>query len=119
MIAMTWTAPTVVGGSEVIDYRVSYSFGSQPYSVLAEGIVGSSYSTTATLVANTVYKFKVESRNAFGFSTTFSNEISVRAASVPTAPRSLANNAAVTAAGTVGLTWMVPSSNGGSPVIDY
>ena len=31
----------------------------------------------------------------------------------------MANNAAVTASGTVGLTWVAPSSNGGSPVIDY
>jgi hypothetical protein len=78
-----------------------------------------SYSTTATLTADTVYKFKVQSRNAFGLSTSYSNEVSIRAASVPTAPQTLANNAAVTASGTVGLTWSAPSSNGGSAVIDY
>ena len=48
-----------------------------------------------------------------------SNEVSIRAASVPTAPQSLANNPAVTASGTVGLTWVAPSSDGGSPIIDY
>ena len=119
VIALTWTAPTVIGGTAVIDYRVSWDQGSSTYVVLASGITTASYSTSATLTANTVYKFKVESRNAFGFSTTFSNEVTIRAASLPTAPQSLANNVAVTASGIVGLTWSAASSDGGSPVIDY
>ena len=87
--------------------------------ILVQGVTTAYYSTTATLTANTVYKFKVESRNAFGYSTSFSNEVSIRAASVPTAPQTLANNPAVTSSGTVGITWLAPSSDGGSPVIDY
>lgn len=119
VIAMTWTAPSVVGGSAVIDYRISWDQGTSTYTVLVSGITTTSYSTTTLLTANTVYKFKVESRNAYGYSTSFSNEISVRAASLPSAPISLANNVAVTTSGTVGLTWLAPSSNGGSPIIDY
>ena len=119
VIALTWTAPAVIGGTSVIDYRVSWDQGSSSYAVLASGITTASYSTAATLTANTVYKFKVESRNAFGFSTTYSNEVSIRAASLPTAPQTLANNVAVTASGIVGLTWSAVSSDGGSPVIDY
>ena len=46
-------------------------------------------------------------------------DCNVRAASVPTTPLALANNAAVTASGIVGLTWSAVASNGGSPVIDY
>jgi len=83
---MTWTAPTVVGGSAVIDYRISWDQGGSTFAVLATGITTTSYSTTATLTPNTVYKFKVESRNAYGYSTSFSNEVSIRAASIPTAP---------------------------------
>jgi len=66
-----------------------------------------------------VYKFKVESRNAFGYSSSFSNEVSIRAAKKPTAPLNLANDATITASGIIGLTWSAPSSNGGSAVIDY
>jgi hypothetical protein len=119
LISLTWVAPTIDGGSAIIDYRVSWDQGTLNYVILAQGVTTAYYSTTATLTANTVYKFKVESRNAFGHSTSFSNEVSIRAASVPTAPQSLANNPAVTASGIVGFTWVAPSFNGGSPVIDY
>jgi len=45
--------------------------------------------------------------------------VEIIAAAKPTAPLSLANNAAITASGTIGLTWSAPNSNGGSTVIDY
>ena len=70
------------------------------------------------MTANMLYSFKVESRNAFGFSLTFSSGVTIRAASVPTAPL-LANDAAVTAASIVGLTWSPVAYDGGSPVTDY
>ena len=41
------------------------------------------------------------------------------AASAPTAPLALVNNAVVTASGIVGITWSAVASDGGSPVIDY
>jgi hypothetical protein len=66
-----------------------------------------------------IYKFIVVSRNAFGESLTPSNEVSILAASIPTSPLNLANDAIVTASGIVGLTWTNPTSDGGSPVIDY
>ena len=86
---------------------------------IATGITSLFYTTSVTLTADTIYKFKVESRNAFGFSSTFSNEVSIRAASIPDAPISLANNVIVTASGVVGLTWSPGASNGGSPVLSY
>ncbi len=66
-----------------------------------------------------IYKFKIESRNAYGFSTSFSSEVQIMAATVPTVPQSLANDALITAAGIVGFTWSPVSYDGGSPVIDY
>jgi hypothetical protein len=77
VIALTWTAPVVGGGTAVLDYRVSWDKGIGTYVVIASGITTASYSTTSPLAANMVYKFKVESRNAFGFSTSFSNEVSI------------------------------------------
>jgi len=71
------------------------------------------------LVADSLYKFKIESRNTFGYSTLYSNEVTIRAAKLPDAPVSLANNAAVTASGVIGLTWLPGAYDGGSPIIDY
>ena len=86
---------------------------------LATGVSTLSYTTTVTLSLNTIYKFKVESRNAFGYSTIFSNEVSIRAAAIPDAPINLANNVAVTASGIVGLTWSSGASSGGNSISDY
>ncbi len=119
VIALTWVAPIVIGGTALIDYRVSWDQGTGIYVVIASNIVTASYSTTAVLSPTMVYKFKLESRNAFGYSTSFSNIVTIVPAIAPTAPLSLANNAEVTASSIVGLTWSVVASDGGSPVIDY
>ena len=87
--------------------------------MLAAGVTTTSYTTSVTLTPNIVYKFVTKSTNAFGKSATYSNEVSILAASVPTTPLALANNVVVTTSGIVGLTWTAPASNGGSPVVDY
>ena len=43
VIGMTWTAPSVVGGTPVIDYRVTWDQGTSTYTVLATGITTTSY----------------------------------------------------------------------------
>ena len=88
VIGLNWSAPTNNGGSPVIDYRVSWDQGTGTgiFVVLATGITGLttvSYRTTATLTANTFYSFKVESRNAVGYSTSFSNEALILNATPP------------------------------------
>jgi hypothetical protein len=87
--------------------------------LLAYDVTTTFYTTTETLTPGQVYKFVIKSMNAFGESTNFSNEVSIIAASVPAAPLTLTNDATVTASGIVGLTWTTPTSDGGSPVIDY
>jgi hypothetical protein len=59
VIALSWTATVVVGGTPVIDYRVSWDQGTGAYVELESGITTTSYSTTAVLPANTYFKFKV------------------------------------------------------------
>jgi hypothetical protein len=118
-IGLTWQTGAADGGTPVIDYRLSWDQGTNSYLVLDIGIITKSYTTIISLTPDSVYKFRVESRNAFGYSTTYSSEISVRAAKVSDAPTSLENNVAVTASGVIGLTWSAGTYNGGSPVLDY
>ncbi len=71
-----------------------------------------------TLTAGVTYSFKVTARNSVGTSLQ-SATLAVLAAKVPDAPLSLANNAAVTTALQIGLTWSQGAYNGGVPVLDY
>ena len=50
------------------------------------------------------YKFKLESRNAYGYSS-LSSELVVVATAVPDAPKNLANLSAVTSSNQIGLSW--------------
>lgn len=116
---MTWTAGAANGGTPVIDYRLSYApSGSDVFSTLAEGITVTSYSTSV-FPAGSEYTFKVESRNAYGYSTSYSNEITILQVQLPDAPISLANNVAITSSSVVGLTWSAGVFDGASPIIDY
>jgi hypothetical protein len=122
VIGLRWLAPIVVGGTPVIDYQVSWDQGTSTYVVLASGINTRSYSTTATLTPNTVYKFQVKSRNAFGFSITYSNEISILATSVPYTliepDTPAAPTTSVNSNNSVTITWVAPF-DGGSAITAY
>lgn len=61
----------------------------------------------------------MQSRNSFGFSTTYSNEVTILAAKGPDSPINLANIVAATASGTIGLSWSQGAYDGGSPILDY
>jgi len=41
--------------------------------VLEIGVVGTTYTTMVTIAPATTYKFRVEARNQFGYSLTYSN----------------------------------------------
>lgn len=116
-IGLTWADPVENGGTAIIDYIVSYDQGTDTYISLASNVLTKTYTAT-TLTPDLIYKFKVQATNAFGTSL-FSNEVSIRAARVPDAPVSLANNVPVTSASQVGLTWNAGTSNGGSAITDY
>ena len=76
---LTWSAGVNNGGTPIIDYRVSFNqgFGSTFY-ILESNILTTPYEATP-LVAGTQYTFKVQARNAFGYSA-YSAEITILAA---------------------------------------
>ncbi len=87
--------------------------------MLASGVTTTTYTTVTSLIPDKVYLIKILARNSFGLSTTYSNEVSIRAASLPDAPISLSNNVPVTTSGVIGLLFSQGAYNGGSPVLDY
>ena len=104
-------APSLDGGSPVIDYQVSFKTGAAAYSVLATGIPSTSY-TASSLTADAIYTFKVTARTLVGLGEE-SSELSVRAAAkpnIPDAPTTTVNtNVSVT------ISWVAPY-NGGSAI---
>ena len=118
-VGLSWSAGLADGGTPVIDYQVWWDQGTDIYLVLQSNIVGTSYTTTVGLQGNKNYKFKIKSRNLFGLSTVFSNEVVALTAILPDSPKDLLNNVAVTSSGVIGITWSAGVYNGGSPIIDY
>jgi hypothetical protein len=70
------------------------------------------------LTPGATYKFVVQSRNLINFSE-YSASITELAAQIPDAPTGLANVLATTNADQIGITWVAPVFDGGSPLIDY
>lgn len=95
-IGITWSEGAANGGTPVIDYRISYVLeGGSSYTQLASGITTKAYQTN-TLTAGNSYTFKLESRNEYGYSQSYSNLVTILQAQVPDPPTNLLNDAAVT-----------------------
>jgi hypothetical protein len=80
-ISIVWTAGPANGGTEVLDYRLSFDQGSDDFLVLEE-VVNSLTFTATSLQAGTIYKFKLEARNIYGYSA-FSETLEVLCAAAP------------------------------------
>lgn len=118
-IKITWLEGAADGGTPVIDYRITYKeVGAGSFQTLIDGVQTTSY-TTIALTSGSSYVFRVEARNSFGYSTTFSNELTVLQAQVPEAPINLANAPSITSSTSIGITWSPGVYDGASPVIDY
>ena len=74
--------------------------------------------TKTGVSAGATYKFKVQARTIVGLGTE-SAEFSIIAASTPGIPTSLNRDNVNTSKTQVAFTWVAPSSNGGSAIIDY
>lgn len=68
VIGFTWNDGMSVGGSPIIDYRVSFDHSTGTYEYLDSGITTKSYSTSVVLTPGATYSFKVEARNSVGYS---------------------------------------------------
>jgi len=66
-ITFSWTAGATNGGSTVSGYRVNSDGALGVWSVIADDIVGTSYTATG-LIAGLKYTFRVEAENGFGYS---------------------------------------------------
>ena len=70
------------GGSPVVDYRISTDMATGTFNtVLASDNTQLSYAATS-LTQGLTYQFKVEARNAYGYSV-YSNTVSILTAQVP------------------------------------
>lgn len=80
-IRFTWEEGTANGGSEVIDYSIYSAESAGTYALLASNVAALSY-TAIDLTPGITYKFKVQSRNVYGFSAD-SAEVFILAAEEP------------------------------------
>jgi hypothetical protein len=83
-ITFAWSEGATDGGAPVLDYTISFDQASNTYIELDSGVTAESY-TAIGLTQGLTYKFKVEARNTYGFST-LSSEVSILCATVPSVP---------------------------------
>jgi titin len=115
-VNVTWSAPVDNGGSPIVSYEVQYA--SSPFttwSVASTNVSTTSYSVTG-LSTGTPYEFRVAASNEQGqgpYQSTASAQVN---AGVPSAPLSLA---AVPSNAAIGVSWLAPTSNGGTAITSY
>ena len=112
-LGLAWVAPVFTGGAVIDDYRVNFALQGQAFSVLATGVVDTTYIATDLTFGQT-YEFKIESRNSYGYSA-FSQTITLYCAFKPDPPLTVSTantNELVT------VTWDEPIANG-SPITAY
>jgi hypothetical protein len=106
-ITFTWSEGAADGGADLLDYRISYDQATGTWLELVDGITATSYTVTQ-LTAGQTYKFKIEARNSFGFST-YSEEVAILCATVPEVP---AAPTTTNALDQVIFDWSTPVNNG-------
>lgn len=113
-VTLVWDAPSSDGGSPIVGYRVYQGTSSGNEAFLAQ--LGDIRTFVDSGLANgQTYYYCVTALNGVGQGPQ-SNEASAKPAGTPGQPTGLAATATSTS---VGLSWFVPSTDGGSPLTDY
>jgi len=97
----------------VQDYRITYDQSSGEYTVIASGVNLRTYTATG-LIAGHTYKFKVESRNIYGYSA-YSELVSILCAASPSQPEAPTS---IVEGNNVVFNWNAPIENG-TPITGY
>jgi titin len=113
--ALTWTAPSLSGGADVTGYSVQLSTNGGTNWTFAASFDTTS-GTVSGLTNGQAYVFRVAATNPYGIGNYSSASTSVTPAGPPSSPLSFV---ATPGNAQVVLTWLAPSSNGGSAVTDY
>lgn len=66
-IGLKWDDGPYNGGTEILDYRITYEQGNGVYSVLQSGLSERSYILSG-VTTGVMYSFRVEARNSEGYS---------------------------------------------------
>ena len=111
-LALEWTPP-YDGGTAIIDYRISYDQASDTWVYLEEYFIDTDILAEG-LTNQATYKFRIEARNAYGFSD-LSDVLEVICASVPD---KTAEPTTAVVASNVEISWTAPF-NGGSEITAY
>ncbi len=117
-VGLAWEAPLSDGGSPITNYKVYRGTAPSPAPKILLASVGTLRSYTDTgLIAGQAYHYQVTAENINGPGPR-STEASATptAPTVPSAPRSLVATDGVLQ---VTLSWLAPSSDGGSPITNY
>ena len=112
-VTLTWEAPASDGGFPLLGYRVYRAFGEGVVELLAE-VTGTSY-VDGTVTVGLLYRYNVRAFTSVGEGPA-SDDVTVMPLALPGVPRDLAVAAL---AGTLTLSWAVPSDTGGAPVTTY
>lgn len=83
-ITIEWENGAADGGAQVEDYRVTYDQANDDYVILESAINAQTFTATG-LTSGLIYKFKVESRNSYGYSE-YSDVVSILSAAEPDQP---------------------------------
>ena len=116
IVNLLWDAPANQG-SAITDYRIQYKLNSaSSWTTFARNASTLTTATVTGLINGNSYVFQIAAINSVGTSNYSSASSVIVPATVPNLPTGLTGISGNT---TVSLTWLAPTSNGGSAITEY